>query len=74
MPEPETADASGGDREDLLAQFVRDAGLPPRRLCKGQLDDRPLHFRRHSILEEGLLPRNLLEGASPPVSYSSLKR
>lgn len=34
----------------------------PRRLFNGDLHDRLLHLRRPPILEEGLLPRDLLEG------------
>jgi hypothetical protein len=56
MAEPNAAHTCRGDGQILLAQFVRHAGLPPRRLLNGHLYDGLLDFWRYPVLEERFLP------------------
>ena len=62
MPEPDTPDARGGDREGLLAEFIGHAYLPSRRLGNRHLHNGLFDLRRHTILQQRFLAGDLLEG------------
>lgn len=58
---PDAADARGGDRQRLLAQFIRHPPLAPRRLGHRHLHNGLFHFRRDPILQNWFLAGDLLQ-------------
>ncbi len=61
MPQPDAPNPCRGDGQGLLAQFVRNASLPPGWLIERHLDNGVFHLGSHAILEEWFLSGNLLE-------------
>ena len=61
MPTPDRAHPERRDRHAALQQVVGDAHLAPGRLLDRQGDDGLLDLRRHSVLQDRLAARQLLQ-------------
>lgn len=61
MPEPDASNACRGDRQGSFPEFVRHAELAPGGLVEGHLHDGLFHIGSDAILQERLLPGDLLQ-------------
>jgi hypothetical protein len=62
VPAPDRADAERRDGHPSFPKLVRDANLAPGGLFDGDGNDGVLDLWRHTVLQDGLAPRDLLQG------------